>query len=101
MCVFTIQLQAQSGLETVLSDVAKNNKTLQTQSKYWDAQKLLYHTGNTLYDPVVSYDFMRGSPYAIAGNQTDINVLQRFDFPTVYSKRKHWLASRVSRQIFR
>ncbi|MFE7087818.1 TolC family protein [Sphingobacterium spiritivorum] len=98
MCVFTIQLQAQSGLETVLSDVAKNNKTLQTQSKYWDAQKLLYHTGNTLYDPVASYDFMRGSPYAIAGNQTDINVLQRFDFPTVYSKKKA-LAGEQSKQV--
>jgi len=97
MCVFTIQLQAQSGLETVLTDISKNNKTLQTQSKYWEAQTLQYHTGNTLYDPIVSYDFMRGTPNAIAGNQTDINVIQRFDFPTVYGKRKN-LANEKSKQ---
>lgn len=97
MCVFTIQLQAQSGLETVLTDISKNNKTLQTQSKYWEAQTLQYNTGNTLYDPIVSYDFMRGTPNAIAGNQTDINVIQRFDFPTVYGKKKS-LANEKSKQ---
>ena len=97
MFAFIIQLQAQSGLETALSDIARNNKTLQTQNKYWDAQKLLYNTGITLYDPVASYDFMRGSPYNIAGNQTDINVLQRFDFPTVYGKKKG-LAGEQSKQ---
>lgn len=97
MCVFTIQLQAQSGLETVLTDISKNNKTLQTQSKYWEAQKLQYNTGNTLYDPIVSYDYMRGTPNAIAGNQTDINVIQRFDFPTVYGKKKN-LANEKSKQ---
>ncbi|PZR09532.1 MAG: transporter [Flavobacterium psychrophilum] len=97
MCVFTIQLQAQSGLETVLTDISKNNKTLQTQSKYWEAQKLQYNTGNTLYDPTVSYDFMRGTPNAIAGNQTDITVTQRFDFPTVYGKKKN-LANEKSKQ---
>ncbi len=88
MGIFAIQVQAQTGLETVLSDIARNNKTLQAQTKYWDAQKLRYNTGNTLYDPVISYDYMRGTPNAIAGNQTDITVVQRFDFPTVYAKKK-------------
>lgn len=81
-------LWAQSGLDVILSDIAKNNKTLQAQVKYLDAQKVMYNTGLTLYDPVASYDFMRGSPNAVAGNQTDINVLQRFDFPTVYGRKK-------------
>lgn len=97
MGLFAIQVQAQTGLETVLSDIAKNNKTLQTQAKYWDAQKLQYNTGITLYDPVVSYDYMRGNPNAIAGNQTDITVVQRFDFPTVYGKRRK-LADEQSKQ---
>jgi outer membrane protein TolC len=97
MSIFAVQVQAQTGLETVLSDIAKNNKTLQTQAKYWDAQKLQYNTGITLYDPVVSYDYMRGNPNAIAGNQTDITVVQRFDFPTVYGKRRK-LADEQSKQ---
>jgi len=97
MGLFAIQVQAQTGLETVLSDIARNNKTLQTQAKYWDAQKLQYNTGITLYDPVVSYDYMRGTPNAIAGNQTDITVVQRFDFPSVYGKKKK-LANEQSKQ---
>ena len=97
MSIFAVQVQAQTGVETVLSDIAKNNKTLQTQAKYWDAQKLQYNTGITLYDPVVSYDYMRGNPNAIAGNQTDITVVQRFDFPTVYGKRRK-LADEQSKQ---
>lgn len=97
MCVFSLQLQAQTGVETILSAIAQNNKTLQTHSNYWEAQKLRYNTGITLYDPVVSYDFMRGYPNAIAGNQTDINVTQRFDFPTVYGKKKG-LAEEQSKQ---
>lgn len=93
----TQQLQAQSGIKSVLSDISKNNKTLQTQLKYWEAQKLKYKTGNTLYDPIVSVDFMYGTPNSIAGNQTDINFIQRFDFPTVYGKKKA-LASEKSKQ---
>ena len=97
MSIFAVQVQAQTGLETVLSDIAKNNKTLQTQAKYWDAQKLQYNTGITLYDPVVSYDYMRGTPNATTGNQTDITVVQRFDFPTVYGKKRK-LADEQSKQ---
>lgn len=97
MGLFAVQVQAQTGLETVLSDIARNNKTLQTQAKYWEAQKLQYNTGITLYDPVVSYDYMRGTPNAIAGNQTDITVVQRFDFPSVYSKKRK-LADEQSKQ---
>lgn len=82
------KILAQNNIETALAEIATNNKTLQSQTKFWDAQKLQFKTGNTLYDPTVTYDFMRGSPNAIAGNQTDINVSQRFDFPTVYGKKK-------------
>lgn len=97
ICIITINVEAQSRLDTVLADIAKNNKTLQTQAKFWDAQKLLYNTGISLYDPVVSYDYMRGIPNEIAGNQTDISVIQRFDFPTVYRKKKG-LANEQSNQ---
>lgn len=88
---------AQNSLDTILSEIAQNNKALQTQTEYWDAQKLQYRTGNTLYDPTVSYDYMRGTPNAIAGNQTDINVMQAFDFPTVYGQKKK-LADEQSKQ---
>ncbi|AZA56525.1 MULTISPECIES: TolC family protein [Bacteroidota] len=96
-CLWVANAEAQSGLETILTDISKNNKTLQSQSKYWEAQKLQFKTGNTLYDPTISYDYMRGTPSAVAGNQTDISVIQRFDFPTVYGKKKN-LANEKSKQ---
>lgn len=99
VCVsfLVLRLQAQSVLDKTLADIVNNNKTLQTQAKFWDAQQLLFNTGLTPYDPVASYDFMRGAPNAVAGNQTDINIVQRFDFPTVYGRKKN-LAEEQSRQ---
>ncbi len=97
LLISVAKLNGQTIIDSVLVNIAKNNKTLQTQNKYWDAQKLQYNTGITLYDPLVSYDYMRGTPHAIAGNQTDINVIQRFDFPTVYGKKRR-LAEEQSKQ---
>lgn len=97
LLISVVRVNGQTTIDSVLVSIAKNNKTLQTQAKYWDTQKLQYITGNTLYDPMVSYDYMRGTPNAIAGNQTDINVIQRFDFPTVYG-RKRRLAEEQSKQ---
>ena len=79
-------ISAQSSIDKILIEIAKNNKTIQSNTQYWNAQKVHYKTGNTLYNPTVEYDFLKGSP-AQAGNQTDILVTQSFDFPTVYGKR--------------
>jgi outer membrane protein TolC len=82
------EAKAQSRLEQVLSEVEKNNKTLQARKQLWEAEKLLHKTGIWLSDPTISYDFMYGTPNAISGNQTDINFIQRFDFPASYKLRK-------------
>jgi outer membrane protein, heavy metal efflux system len=87
---------AQSNIDKVLTEVAKNNKTIQANTKYWEAQKLQYKTGNSLHNPTVEYDYLKGSP-AEAGNQTDITVTQSFDFPTVYG-RKNALANHLGIQ---
>lgn len=87
---------AQSTIDKVLSEIAKNNKTIQANTQYWNAQKVQYKTGNSLYNPTVEYDYLKGSP-ANAGNQTDIVVTQSFDFPTVYGK-KNELAKQLSTQ---
>lgn len=77
---------SQSNIDTILSEIAKNNKTIQANTQYWNAQKVQYKTGNSLYNPTIEYDYLKGSP-ANAGNQTDIVVTQSFDFPTVYGKK--------------
>ena len=77
---------SQSTIDNVLTEIAKNNKTIQANTHYWNAQKVQYKTGNSLYNPTFEYDYMKGSP-TNAGNQTDIIVTQSFDFPTVYGKK--------------
>ena len=89
-------ISAQSNMDEVLNEIVKNNKTIQANTQYWNAQKLQYKTGNTLYNPTVEYDYLKGSP-AEAGNQTDIVVTQSFDFPTVYGK-KNELANQLGIQ---
>lgn len=84
---------AQSSRDKILSEIAKNNKTIQTNTEYWNAQKVQYKTGNSLYNPTVEYDYLKGNP-ANAGNQTDFTITQAFDFPTVYGK-KNQLANQL------
>ncbi|MFA9189179.1 TolC family protein [Flavobacterium sp. FBOR7N2.3] len=85
MVIFSLGY-SQSTIENALTEIAKNNKTIQANTQYWNAQKVQYKTGNSLYNPTVEYDYLKGSP-ANAGNQTDIVVTQSFDFPTVYGKK--------------
>lgn len=75
-------------VDSVLAKVAKNNKILQAEKQRIEAAKTGFKTGLTLYDPQVSYDFLKGFP-AAAGNQNDLSVVQAFDFPTVYGNRKN------------
>jgi cobalt-zinc-cadmium efflux system outer membrane protein len=78
---------AQSGIETVLTSVEKNNKSLVANRQFWEAKKLEYKTGLTLPNPTVQGQYLFGSP-AAAGNQTDFFAVQPFDFPTTYKKRR-------------
>lgn len=87
---------AQSNIDKVLSEIAKNNKTIQANTQYWNAQKVLHRTGNSLYNPMVEYDYLKGTP-ANAGNQTDFTITQSFDFPSVYGK-KNTLANQLDIQ---
>lgn len=77
---------SQSNMDSVLAEITKNNKTIQANTQYWNAQKVQHRTGNSLYNPTVEYDYLKGSP-ANSGNQTDFNITQSFDFPSVYSKK--------------
>lgn len=87
---------SQSNMDAVLAEIAKNNKTIQANTQYWSAQKVQHRTGNSLYNPTVEYDYLKGSP-ANAGNQTDFTITQSFDFPSVYGK-KNTLANQLDIQ---
>jgi len=80
------QVKSQSSIDKVLSEISRNNKTIQANQKFSEAQKIQYKTGISLYNPTVEYDYLKGSP-ANAGNQTDFTIAQSFDFPTAYTKK--------------
>ena len=83
-----VQAHAQSGMDSVLSNVERNNKTLLAEKQYLETQKLQFKTGITPYNPTVEYDYLYGKPVNTAGNQTDFTIAQSFDFPTAYIRKK-------------
>lgn len=86
-CFFIDAVIAQNDVDSVVKQVERNNKSIQSNKKYWEAKQAEFKTGLTPYDPQVEYDYLFGSP-AGAGNQKDFSVTQRLDFPTVYKRKK-------------
>ncbi|MFN5790331.1 MAG: transporter, partial [Bacteroidota bacterium] len=88
------RINAQSIIDSVLKNVEKNNKSIQSNAKFWQAKGEEFKTGLTPYDPQIEYDFLFGSP-AGAGNQKDFSITQRFDFPTTYRRKNSLSVSQV------
>lgn len=87
LLISALNVNGQTTIDSVLITIAKNNKTIVANSKYWEAKTLEYQTGLTPYNPKVDYDYLIGTP-SNAGNQTDFTITQSFDFPTVYARKK-------------
>lgn len=80
---FSIGLCAQTAVEKVLSEIEKNNTTLQALQKSVDAEKIGNKTGIYLQNPELEFNYLWGNPSAI-GNRSDVRVTQTFDFPLAY-----------------
>ena len=83
----SITSQAQS-IDEILSKVEANNATLKTLRQMTDAEKYEAHTGNTLSDPNVGFNYLVGSPSGEEANRYDISLTQSFDFPSAYQYRR-------------
>ena len=94
-CFLILQSFAQSDIDRVLKEVEANNKSIQSNKKYWEARRAEFKTGLTPYDPQVEYDYLFGSPVA-AGNQKDFSVTQRLDFPTAYKRKRDLSNSQIT-----
>lgn len=97
--VFCINAKAQSNIENILTEISKNNKTIQATVQFYDAKNLQYKTGLTPNNPTVEYDFLSGNP-STAGNQHDFTVAQQFDFPTVYIKNSQLAKTQTEQSEF-
>lgn len=80
---FQISLSAQSGIDSVLAQIERNNTTLLALQKRAEADKIGNKTGNYLQNPEIEFNYLWGND--VTGNRTDFAVTQAFDFPTAYS----------------
>ena len=71
-CVLFQQAVAQSSIDHALKEIEKNNNSLHSNGRYWEARRAEFGTGLTPYDPQVEYDYLPGSP-AEAGIQKDFS----------------------------
>lgn len=94
-CFFIGTVFAQNRVDSVVKQVERNNKSIQTNKKYWQAKQSEFKTGLTPYDPQVEYDYFFGSPVG-AGNQKDFTITQRLDFPTVYKRKKELSGQQIA-----
>jgi len=76
-------LYAQSSIDSVVSQIVRNNKTLMVTSKNIEAEKIGNKTHLSPQNPEIGFNYLWGSPAAM-GNRTDVNIKQTFDFPTAY-----------------
>ncbi len=99
LLISAMNLNSQTTIDSALVSIAKNNKTIIANTKYWDAKKMSYQTGLNLVNPKVDYDYMIGTPEN-AGNQTEFAITQSFDFPTVYAKKKQLSNEQIKQAEF-
>jgi len=78
---------AQTGLDSVLASVEQRNKLILSTRQLQESQKASAVTGLYPSNPFFEYDYLQGSP-STAGDQHEIQVIQSFDFPTVYTKKR-------------
>lgn len=87
LLLFIGGLSAQNTLDAALAQIEINNPALRTEGQRVEAAAKEYQTGIWLYNPQISYDWLKGFPNS-AGNQNDLTVTQPFDYPAAYSRRR-------------
>lgn len=79
----SFSLFSQNNIDKVLTEIEKNNTTLQALRKNIDAQKIENKTDIYLQNPEIEFNYLFGKP-SVIGNRTDFLISQSFDFPSVY-----------------
>jgi hypothetical protein len=87
LLVVILKANAQSNIDSVLADISRNNYRIKSNVQFQKSEQWHARTGISLYNPVVEYDYLNGSP-AEAGKQEDFTFVQSFDFPSVYTKKR-------------
>jgi len=78
---------SQGTIDSIVSQVVKNNALLKAFNYHSDAQRIGNRTELLPYNPEVSFNYLWGSPSEI-GNRKDFSLSQTFDFPSAYVYKK-------------
>ena len=84
--IINFEIIAQGNIESVVNEISRNNKSIISNEQLLQSKKIESKIGNSLYNPFVEVTNLFGSSDN-QGDQTEIKVIQSFDFPTSYSKR--------------
>ena len=88
ICLISIAAYAQnSNIDQLLSQIEENNKQLQAYSSFMESKHLKLKSGNNLPDPEAGIYYLPWGDNS-AGNYTEMEISQSFEFPTVYGARK-------------
>jgi len=87
LLIFSLSVNAQNELDSLLTAVSINNKSIKAYNQLLAAKKTNFQTGLSLKNPTLEYDYMQGNLLS-AGNQRDLTAVQSFDFPSVYLRKK-------------
>jgi outer membrane protein, heavy metal efflux system len=84
---FALSSKSQNNIDNILASIAQNNKSIKASQQFWEAKKTEFKINLFPENPKVEYDYLIGYPSS-SGNQTDFNITQSLDFPTVYFNKK-------------
>lgn len=75
-----------TGITGILQEVEQNNQELKALSEYVKSKKLELKSGNNLPDPQLGAYYLPFGDHS-SGDYTEFQVVQSFEFPTVYGAR--------------
>ena len=94
---FSFQLSAQDAMEKTLTEIERNNTTLEALRQDMKAQKIGNRTDIFLQNPEVAFNYLWGTP-SVIGDRRDMSISQTFDFPTAY-RYKNQLSRLKNEQV--
>lgn len=96
-CLFLLSWRgyAQTGLEEILQQVEQNNLELQALASSLEGKRFELQSGNNLPDPEVGIFYLPFGDHS-AGDYTEYQITQSFEFPTVYGSRRNLIKEQVA-----
>ena len=82
-------------IESILKQVEQNNRELKALSEYAESEALALKAGNNLPNPQFETFYLPLGRHA-AGNYTEFQLSQSFEFPTVYRARSGLIAQQTA-----